>query len=124
MTNAEGHGADLQTAKGTAATPEDRRRQWEEHVTRWQSSGLTQVEYCRSNELKCSTFYYWKKRLAPPSTTEINFVQVPVGFNTDGRGCWPCQELVLTLGSCYKVEIGDNFKPSTLARLVETLGQL
>jgi len=122
MTERQDYGVDCQEAKPTDATPEDRRRQFEEHMRRWRSSGLTQAEYCRRNELKWSTFNYWRKRLAASATT-VSLVQVPVGFDNDGSG--PSgQGLTLFLGDRYKVEIGDNFNPSTLVRLVDTLGQM
>jgi hypothetical protein len=122
MTEAEDHGIDPQLTDHTEATPTGRRRQFEEHVRRWRSSGLTQAEYCRRNDLKWSTFNYWRKRLA--TSAAVTLVRVPIGFNRNGSGYQPCQELTLVLGDRYKVEIGDNFNPSTLARLVDTLGQL
>ena len=120
MTNLEDHVSQLQTADQTEVNLEDRRRQWEEHMRRWRSSGVTQAEYCRRNELKLSTFYYWRKRLRETATA-VTLVQVPV---TNGLDSQSNQELTLLLGDYYKVEIGDNFNPSTLARLVDTLGQL
>jgi len=122
MTDTEDHGVDSQDTGETKATSGGRRRQFEEHIRRWRSSGLTQAEYCRRNELKWSTFHYWRKRLAATSQA-VTLVQVPVGFNRNGLGPWG-QGLTLLLGDRYKVEIGDNFKASTLARLVDTLGQL
>jgi hypothetical protein len=122
MTEGQDYGVDCQEAKPTDATPEDRRRQFEEHMRRWRSSGLTQAEYCRRNELKWSTFNYWRKRLAT-STAAVTLVQVPVGLNSDGSVS-SGQGLTLLLEGRYRVEIGDNFNPSTLARLVDTLGQM
>lgn len=123
MTNAKEHVVDSQDTDQTGASPEDRRLLWEEHMKQWQSSGLTQAQYCRRNELKLSTFHYWRKRLKEKATA-VTLVQVPVGFNSNGRWCRPCQELTLVLGDRYKVEIGDHFNASALARLVDTLDQL
>jgi len=122
MTEAEDRGVDPQPTDQREVPPKDRRRQFDEHVRRWRSSGLTQAEYCRRNDLKWSTFHYWRKRLA--TSAAVTLVQVPVGLNRTGPCHQPCQELILVLGGRYKVEIGDNFNPSTLARLVDTLGQL
>ena len=102
--------------------PEDRRRQWQEHIKQWRSSGLTQKEYCRRNGFRWSTFHYWRKRLES-SEAAVTLVQLPVGFNGDGSAA-PGYGLRLLLGDRYKIEIGDNFHPSTLARLVDTLGRL
>jgi hypothetical protein len=121
MTDGQDHGVDSQHTDKPEA-PKERRRHFEEHVKRWRSSGLTQAEYYRRNELKCSTFHYWRRRLGATSQA-VTLVKVPVGFNGSGSGTWG-QGLTLVLGGRYKVEIGDNFNASTLARLVDTLGQL
>jgi len=120
MTDTQDEAIEPQEAKQTDNTPEDRRRQFKEHMRRWRNSGLTQAEYCRRNELKWSTFHYWRKRLQD-SATAVTLVRVPVSKNL---GRQPCQELTLVLGDRYKVEIGDNFNAATLARLVDTLRQL
>jgi len=122
MSDGQDHGVDSQASDQPEASREDRRRQFEKHIRRWRSSGLTQAEYCRRNDLTWSTFHYWRKRLAETSQA-VTLVQVPVGFNGNGSGPWG-QGLTLVLGGRYKVEIGDNFNASTLARLVDTLGQL
>jgi len=122
MLGTEERKAEVPEAKQTDVTPGDRRRQWQEHIEQWQSSGLTQKEYCRRNGFKWSTFHYWRKRLAT-SEAAVTLVQVPVGFNGDGSVA-SGHGLTLLLGDRYKVEIGDNFNASTLARLVDTLGRL
>jgi hypothetical protein len=120
MTEAQDNAIDLQEARQTDNTPEDRRRQFEEHMRRWRSSGLSQAEYCRRNELKWSTFHYWRKRIQD-SATAVSLVQVPISQN---MSCHTGQELTLNLGDRYRVEIGDNFNPTTLAKLVDTLERL
>lgn len=100
--------------------PEDRRRHFGEHMRRWRSSGLSQAEYCRRHGLKWSTFHYWRKRLQD-KTNAVTLVQVPVSKYI---ACPSGRELTLILGDHYKVDIGDNFNPTTLAKLVDTLGRL
>jgi len=39
-------------------------RRWRELVERWQESGQTVREFCRSAEVKESAFYWWRRRLA------------------------------------------------------------
>jgi len=41
-----------------------KRRRWQELVKRWQQSGQTVREFCRSAEVKESAFYWWRHRLA------------------------------------------------------------
>ena len=93
MTETEDNGVDSQETNQTnqtEVTPEDRRRQFQEHIRRWRSSGLTQAEYCRRNELKWSTFHYWRKRLQDTATA-VTLVQVPVSNNLS---CQANQELI------------------------------
>jgi methylphosphotriester-DNA--protein-cysteine methyltransferase len=120
MTEKEEQQVDAQDADDVKSSPADRRRQFAEHIKRWQKSGLTQTEYCRRNGLKWSTFHYWRKRLG--STTQaVTLVQVPVGFCQESRRPVSGHGLTLLLRDRYKVEIGDDFNSATLIRLVETL---
>lgn len=119
MTKVQDHGVDLQKARQTDVSPQDRRRQFEEHIRRWRNSGLTQTEYCRRHDLKWSTFHYWRKRLEATSQA-VTLVQVPIGLSNEGS-VFSGQGLTLLLGNRYKVEIGDHFNSATLVRLVETL---
>jgi hypothetical protein len=36
---------------------------WRNHIAQWQTSGLSQAEYCRQYKLTGYQFSYWKKRL-------------------------------------------------------------
>lgn len=119
MTESQDHGVDLETSEQRQLTPEEKRHYWEEHMRRWQGSGLTQAEYCRRHGLKWSTFHYWRKRIQRQST-EISLVQVPLG-HSEHPGVGSCHDLILVLKDRYKVEVGDNFNPATLVRLVDTL---
>ena len=44
---------------------------WQVHLDAWQSSGKTQVAYCREHGLVYCQFTYWKKKL----TQDITVVQ-------------------------------------------------
>lgn len=49
--------------RGRSGDPGKARR-WRELVGRWQASGQTVREFCRSAEVRESAFYWWKRRLA------------------------------------------------------------
>lgn len=38
---------------------------WQDHMTHWQQSQLSQRQYCENNNLGLSTFQKWKKKLYP-----------------------------------------------------------
>jgi hypothetical protein len=38
---------------------------WQQPITDWKKSGLTQATYCVQNEIKQNTLYYWRQKLNP-----------------------------------------------------------
>lgn len=36
---------------------------WQNHISAWQSSGLSQAQYCQQHEIKFHNFAYWRTRL-------------------------------------------------------------
>lgn len=46
------------------------RADWQEHVSTWRSSGMTQAAYCRQHQLNATTFNGWvvMNRKASPAT--------------------------------------------------------
>ncbi|WP_419601497.1 IS66 family insertion sequence element accessory protein TnpA, partial [Thiolapillus sp.] len=36
---------------------------WQDHVTTWQASDLTQKAYCEAHGLRYATFGYWVRKL-------------------------------------------------------------
>ena len=44
--------------------PEDRIEYWNLVMSDFKESGLTRREYCKENDIKVSTFDYWKRRLS------------------------------------------------------------
>lgn len=54
----------------TVAQPQanSKRDDWYEQYRRWQASGLSVAAYCRQNELRTPSLYYWKKVFERPAT--------------------------------------------------------
>ena len=111
-----------------------KRRFWGAQLRAWQQSGLTQAEYCRRQGLDRRRFHFWKDLLererspepvpaAAPALPPVRFVPVPVGPPTPrsaASGGPPCTALTLVTG-VYRIEISDEFRADTLARLLTTL---
>lgn len=49
---------------------------WEKTFIDYRKSGLSQRAYCKQNNLKYSTFAYWKNRLSKKAKEQ--FVEIPV----------------------------------------------
>jgi len=55
---------------------------WQEHMTNWQLSQLSQRQYCENNNLGLSTFQKWKKKIHPSlvsvkSKNPESFIEIP-----------------------------------------------
>ncbi len=98
-----------------------KRQFWEDHIARCATSGLSQVEYCRSNKINVKSFYYWKRRSkgrvgAPPALVELPLAKVlPV---------LPAHPQLCVVVDRYRVEIGRGFDPEDLERVMRLLGRL
>ena len=90
-------------------------KQWHYHIEQWSSSGLTQTEYCRRNDLSRDRFSYWKRKFKKQSLP-VQFVQIPsepMIFNQTG--------LKLNIGPGLQIEIPDGFSTNTLEQVLKTL---
>lgn len=104
-------------AQGTQNRISQRQIFWQTHIEQWSHSGLSQVAYCRQNNLKIKSFVYFKaknkKRNLP-----VAFVQIP-----DEQLSTP-SFLKLNIGSGFQIEIPDGFSGITLERVLSTLNVL
>jgi hypothetical protein len=102
---------------------EEKRRFWEEHLSRWEASGLSQKEYCRQNDLKIHCLLYWRKkqRCRPESTACL--VEWPVPRQEQGLFCFE-PALSVVIDRRYRIEIHKDFDPCVLDRVIRVLMQL
>lgn len=47
-------------------THTERKRAWQQHITDWQTSGLSGMAFCKQHSLTYCQFVYWRKKLAHP----------------------------------------------------------
>ena len=97
---------------------EQRRKFWEHHVATWQTSGLSQMGYCREHGLSQKSFVYWKKRVSIDPAT-LSLVELPLPGQIP---VYPsCTPLRLLIGGRYCIEIDRGFDGETLRRVMEVL---
>jgi hypothetical protein len=56
---------------------------WQDHITAWQGSSLSQATYSKQHEIKFHNFAYWRNRLGPakaPSAKLMKLGGLPVSF--------------------------------------------
>lgn len=98
-------------------------RHWKAHVHALQQSGLNRAEYCRQHKLSYHALTYWQRKLSTkPTSKGTTLVPVPFKAMMRHQPIQPDQAgLKVILSNKIAVEIGDNFSPSTLTRLLATL---
>lgn len=100
-------------------TGEERRQFWRSHIDAWSISGLSQVKYCRQNNLQTTRFTYWKCKFSRENLP-IEFVQVPTGpvksayYSKDHS----TPSLCLTIDSRFCIDIPNGFSPATLEQVL------
>lgn len=47
-------------------SPEERERYWRRAQRQWQSSGLSQIDFCRKRRISIWSFRWWNRRLGGP----------------------------------------------------------
>lgn len=87
---------------------------WKRHIDQWAESSLSQLEYCRQNNLRPNRFTYWKIKF-DKLNLPMELVRVPVTPHFRQTG------LKLNIGRELQVEIPDGFKKETLEQVLSVL---
>lgn len=126
------------TESAEATRARDREQIWREVMERWRESGLSQQAFCEQEQIKLTTFGYWRRELkrrdgqdapamaldARPSakTTDSSrkkpaplFVPVEINESQSGSAC----EIVLSDG--LVIRFSNPCDPSQMAQVVKTL---
>ncbi len=96
---------------------------WEAHVKAFTKSGLSRAEYCRQHNLSYHAMIYWQRKLSiKPKRKETTLVPITIGHNMEQHsGQSDNAALKIVLPNQFSIEVGDNFSPLTLSRLLATL---
>jgi hypothetical protein len=101
---------------------EQKRRDWNTHITSWQASRLSQAEYCRRHELKFHQFVYWRRKFVPKPAVPISLVQMPVAAVARATSYYPQPTaLRVALAPDLCIEVSPGFDQPTLQQLVPAL---
>ena len=92
---------------------------WQQHFKDWQESGKSRTAYCSENNLRLSTFDYWRKKLKEKASS-IKLVQVPTTGMLQINNAGVC----LIVNEYYRIEVETGFCPSTLSQLVKVVRSL
>jgi len=100
-------------------TRKAKRSYWTAHIKAWNSSGLSQAEYCRINHLSSKSFTYWKRKVTELSST-TSLIPVHV-LQNPRENVHPSNHLIIRFENQLAIEVPADFDPSTLTKVVEVL---
>ena len=95
---------------------------WRAHVARQDKSGLNRAEYCRQHSLSYHALTYWSRKLSKPVRPSERSL-VPVTLRSSIQQTTqqlPSASLKIVLPGQATIEIGDDFLPATLNKLLDT----
>jgi len=96
---------------------------WTTQIALWEKSGMSQIEYCKRNNLSRYRFTYWKCK-GNKKKEPITFVPVlrkPALSHAPLNRIAPIRVM---LGNRYRIEIEEGFSPDTLTYLLHTLERM
>ena len=96
------------------------KKYWLKHFKRWESSGLTQIEYCRLNNIPISSFTNKKSKLAEEiqDTNSLVELEMPI-IDLDSTS-----KIELRLPGGIQLLIQEDIDPSRLRRIVLAFGDM
>lgn len=88
--------------------------QWRELLQNQQSSGLSMAAFCRQQDLRQKSFYYWRRKLMKANVVPSDFIHVQMPVRTMSSRC------VLKVGAA-ELSVSDAVSPSWLAQVLRAL---
>lgn len=98
--------------------PAAKRVFWKEHILRFRKSPMSRGGYCRHHGLAPHQMAYWQKRFHRQTTDEVSFVALDIA---NVRPSPAVSKLNLLTPNGYRIEIGQDFDPATLQKLIAVL---
>lgn len=105
------------------AERQEKQRYWDDHLSRWKESGLSQSAYCREHELNLHRFIYWKKRRFP-ETMKVSLVELPISARETSCFISSRPPLCIVFGSRCRIEVRPGFDPASLEAVLRVLSRL
>ena len=104
---------------------EDRQRKerhWQAHISAQKKSGLSRAAYCNQHHLSYHAATYWSRKFSQPEQKQTNLVPVRFSSSIKINSAQTARaDLKVVLLSKIAIEVGDNFSPATLTRLLAAL---
>ena len=102
-------------------TTAEKRKFWEGQISFWQSSGISQSEYCKRNDIRQSQWHYWRRRCRD-TETGLTLVPLKIPRITGIGGKTPAVRVITPNG--FTVELDAGVSLATLPQLIRELAAI
>lgn len=100
-----------------------KQKYWQNHLSNWSKSGLSQKHYCEQQLLALSTFRHWKNKLAEHSK-KTSFYPLAVSSRAPVEDRSNSGLRLVVCENRYRVELEKDFSTDSLKKLISTLESL
>ena len=97
---------------------EEKRNFWQQHIKKWEDSGLNQRKYCEINKISHNAFT-WRKNSFKNKKNSRKLIKIASGIVRDAIAADNRFELIIN--KTMSLKIGIDFDPDTLRQILEAL---
>ena len=96
---------------------------WQDHIKKWEESGLSQSSYCKENQLTLRTFAYQRHMAlnSKRASEEVNFVSIPSPRPINSASMAALQ---LMLPNGIRIGVSSELSESFLKMVLTVTGQM
>lgn len=94
---------------------------WKQLIQNWRDSGLTQVQFCKENQLKKPTFMYWKSKFDQKEDAPTTLLPVSILPDRVSLSPQSSSGVSLSIGNRFTIHLESRFDTGTLSDLIELL---
>lgn len=97
---------------------DEKRDFWQQHIRKWEDSGLSQRKYCEINNINHNAFA-WRRNSFKDKKNGMDFTKIATGKVRDAIAA--DNRLELIINNTVSLKIGNGFNPDTLRLVLEAL---
>jgi hypothetical protein len=90
---------------------------WQRRIKDWQKSGLSQMAFCKKNNISFQQLSKWKHKLQDNRYTNQKFVEI----HTKNQSMIYREDIELIISEKYRILIKSSFNPELLKKIILTL---
>jgi len=98
-----------------------KREYWSRRAAAWKSSGLSQAQFARQEQLKVNTFRWWLHRL---EETDVHFIEVEDATTEMRMPGVPADSGVRLCAAGVEIHVDPDFNDRTLSRVITLLREI